>query len=292
MSAPGGGAPDLAPPLTLGAALDTATRLLASASPTPRLDAEVLLAETSGATRAEMIACPGRMLAAPACAAFARLLARRRQGEPAAYLTGRREFWSLELRVTPATLIPRPETELLVERALARIPDDAPLRAADLGTGSGAVALALARERPALRVIATDSSADALAVAGANAARLGIGNVEFRQGDWFAPLAAERFAVIVSNPPYVRSDDPQLREGELRFEPRTALDGGPDGLDAIRRLVRDVPSHLPPGGWLLLEHGFDQGEPVRALLHQHSYDRVHTWRDLAGHERVTEASLP
>lgn len=289
MTAPARGAGDAAPPRTLGAALAAATRWLSSLDADARRDAEVLVCHASGATRAELVTHAERPLAASAWDTLARLLERRRRGEPIAYLTGRREFWSLELRVSPATLVPRPETELLVERALARIPEATAAPAVDLGTGSGAIALALAAERPRLQVVATDCSVEALAVARANAARVGVGNVEFRLGEWFAPLADRRFAAIVSNPPYVRSDDPVLYQGELRFEPRAALDGGSDGLEAIRLVIAQAPAHLDPGGWLLLEHGFDQGEAVRALLQAHGYDRIRTWRDLAGHERVTEA---
>jgi len=279
-------------PRTLGEALERAARLLSPVGAGARRDAEVLVGHACGATRATLVADAGRALAPAAWSTLAPLLERRRRGEPVAYLTGRREFWSLELRVTPATLVPRPETELLVERALARLAPDDVRPVVDLGTGSGAVALALARERPRLRILATDASAQALAVARDNAARLAIPNVEFRLGDWFAPLAGLRCGAIVSNPPYVRSDDPLLRRGELRFEPRTALDGGPDGLDAIRRLIEGAPAHLAPGGWLLLEHGFDQGAAVRSLLEAHGYGAVRTWHDLAGRERVTEGARP
>lgn len=195
---------------------------------------------------------------APARARFEALLARRQAGEPVAYLLGRQGFWSLELEVSPATLIPRPETELLVELALARLPAGQSLRVADLGTGSGAIALALARERPQAHVVATDASAEALTVARRNAARLGLGRVEFRDGDWLVPLAQERFDLIASNPPYIEQDDPHLAQGDLRFEPPAALASGADGLDAIRVIVRDAGRHLHPGGWLLLEHGWNQ----------------------------------
>lgn len=283
------GAPDaLGPALTVRAAVDRSARTLTGASPTPRLDAEVLVHHVRGATRSRIVADADRPLSSADRRALAALVARRRRGEPVAYLTGRREFWSLDLVVTPATLIPRPETELLVERALARIPETAEWTAADSGTGSGAVALALAHERARLRVVATDRFAAALAVARRNAERLEIRNVAFVRGDWLDPLGAHRFHVIVSNPPYVCSDDPRLRAGELRFEPRAALDGGRDGLDAIRRLIRDARARLVPEGWLLLEHGFDQGAEVRALLRGPGYRDVRTYQDLAGHERVTE----
>ncbi len=215
------------------------------------------------------------------------LLARRVRGEPVAYLTGNREFWSLDLNVTPDVLIPRPETELLVEQTLARIPEDAEWTIADLGTGSGAIALAIATERPHCRLIATDSSAAALAVARENAARLGIATLEFRHGEWLKPLAGMRLDVIVSNPPYVRVNDPHLTQGDVRFEPESALVAGTDGLDAIRCIAADAVSCLRPGGWLLFEHGYDQAQAVRALLETRGYDRVASCRDTSGHERVT-----
>ncbi|GAP66110.1 (protein release factor)-glutamineN5-methyltransferase [Mizugakiibacter sediminis] len=225
-------------------------------------------------------------------AVFAALLARRLAGEPVAYLVGRRGFWSLELEVTPATLIPRAETERLVELALARLPADAAARVADLGTGSGAIALAIARERPRARVVATDASAEALAVARRNAARLGLGNVVFAQGDWCAALGEARdFDLIVSNPPYIAAGDPHLGEGDLRFEPAAALASGADGLDAIRRIVRDARAHLRPGGGLLFEHGYRQGAAVRALLAAAGYREVFSARDLEGRERVSGGSI-
>nr|MDQ2702513.1 peptide chain release factor N(5)-glutamine methyltransferase [Pseudomonadota bacterium] len=219
--------------------------------------------------------------------AYATLVARRIGGEPVAYLTGRRGFRHLELRVTPDTLVPRAETELLVELALERLPPQQASRIADLGTGSGAIALALASERPRATVLATDASAAALAVARANAGDLGIDNVEFRAGDWFAPLAGERFDLIASNPPYIALGDPHLDEGDLRFEPPAALSSGPDGLDAIRTIVRGAAAHLSPGGWLLLEHGWDQGGAVRVLLVAAGFDDVSTARDLEQRDRVT-----
>lgn len=219
---------------------------------------------------------------------FQRLVARRAAGEPVAYLVGHRGFWTLDLRVTPATLIPRPETELLVEQALERLAPAADVRVADLGTGSGAIALAIAAERPRARVVATDRSEAALAVARGNAAANGLdGRVGFRQGDWFAPLAGERFDLVASNPPYIAEGDPHLGQGDLRHEPPSALSSGADGLDAIRILAAGAPSHLVPGGWLLLEHGFDQGPAVRALLDAAGFVEVATVRDLELRDRVS-----
>jgi len=215
------------------------------------------------------------------------LIAQRARGVPVAQLTGRRGFWTLDLSVNAHTLIPRPETELLVELALARLPQDHACLVADLGTGSGAIALALASERPRAQVIGSDISFDALQVARANAQQLGLPNVEFRLGDWCSVLAApERFDLIVSNPPYIADSDPHLVQGDLRFEPRGALASGVDGLDAIRCIVSAAPRHLKVDGWLLLEHGYRQGAAARALLAA-SLREVGSARDHAGHERVS-----
>ena len=266
---------------------DTVETLLRQAAAIDRVDAEWLLAHVLGRPRSWLFAHSGDPVPTAAALRFASLSARRQAGEPVAYLTGTQGFWTLDLEVSPATLIPRPETELLVELALARIPPDAAARIADLGTGSGAIALAIARERPRARVIATDASDAALAVARRNGLRNRVANVEFREGDWLAPLAGERFGLIASNPPYIAEGDPHLGEGDLRFEPPTALSSGSDGLVAIRRIVRDAPAHLAAGGWLLLEHGWDQGEPVRALLAQAGFIEVETARDLEGRDRVS-----
>lgn len=270
------------------AALAAATSLLAGTSPTARLDAETLLAHAAALNRADLVVRAQRRLDTAVLARFRDLVERRARGEPVAYLTGRREFWSLDLEVTPATLIPRPETELLVERALQRLDPEREALMADLGTGSGAIALAVAHERPRVRVVATDRSASALAVARRNAARLGIVNVEFREGGWLAPLDELRVDLIVSNPPYVALGDPHLGEGDLRFEPVDALVAGPGGLEAIRHIARDARHHLLPGGRLILEHGYDQADAVRALLGESGYRGVTSHRDLAGVERVTE----
>jgi release factor glutamine methyltransferase len=252
-----------------------------------RVDAEALLLHVLDKPRSWLVAHADDALDADVRAAYATLVARRAAGEPVAYLTGRRGFWTLELEVTPATLIPRPETELLVELALERLPRDAAASVADLGTGSGAIALAVAGERQRAQVVATDASAGALAVARRNAQRLGIGNVHFRLGDWLAPLAGERFTLIVSNPPYIEAADPHLAQGDLRFEPASALVSGADGLDDIRRIVAGAPAHLETGGWLLFEHGWNQGEAARALLREAGYAQVFTARDLEARDRVS-----
>jgi len=276
----------------LGELLVDAARRLAAVSDTPHLDAEVLLAAALARSRSHLRAWPERVAEPEQVARFAAWLARRLTGEPVAYLLGRREFWSLELAVTPDTLIPRPETELLVALALERSPADRPFAFADLGTGSGAIALALAKERPRARIVATDRSPAALAVARRNAMRLNLANVEFREGDWCDPLAGERFAVIASNPPYVAAGDPRWLAGELRFEPPAALVAGADGLAAIRAIVAQAPDFLLPGGWLLLEHGYDQGEAVPELLRERGFVEASDHRDAAGLSRASCGCWP
>lgn len=286
----------------------TSAELLASAIATlgrgqagARLDAEVLLAHALGAPRARLHAWPDARVAPSRAARYRELVARRADGEPVAYLTGLREFWSLTLEVTQETLIPRPETERLVEVALELIPDAEPFRLADLGTGSGAVAAAIASERRQCRVVATDLCPRALAVAARNIERLGLDNVSLRQGDWCdalkdAPGAApgdrgDRFALIVSNPPYVARRDPHLASGDVRFEPRVALSAGDDGLDAIRRIAESAGAYMLPGAALVLEHGHDQGPAARDILRRHGYRNVRGYRDLAGNDRVVAGTL-
>lgn len=257
-----------------------------------RGEAELLLAHALGVDRAWLIAhCDD--VVAPALAGQARCcVSRRAVGEPVAYIVGHRGFHALDLVVTPDVLIPRPETELLVELALGKIPQGEKAQIADLGTGSGAIALAIAQARPQARVLATDASAAALDVARGNAQRLGIGNVEYAQGDWCAALGARRFDAIVSNPPYIAANDAHLSQGDLRFEPRMALASGADGLDSIRAIVCAARNHLNAGGWLLLEHGFDQGAAVRELLRQSGYMEISTARDLGNRERVSGGVRP
>ena len=272
--------------VTLSAALRKVLHELESTSPTPRLDAEVLLMHVCGLDRSRLITSSDMALSGEQQQRLDSLLDRRQHGEPVAYLTGTREFWSMELNVTPATLIPRPETELLVEKALAQAPRDAAWTLADLGTGSGAIALALAKERPQCRIVAIDISPEGLEVAKSNARKFGLTNIEFRAGDWFTPLAGETLDMIVSNPPYIRAGDPHLTTGDLRFEPTAALVSGPDGLDAIRHFTLHARELLKPGGWLLFEHGWDQAEAVAELLRQHHYTDMVYHQDLAGHARV------
>lgn len=273
--------------MTVRQFLNQAIAELAPVSPTPRLDAEVLAMHVCALTRSALYAHPDRGCNPEQEQRLRALIARRKQGEPVAYLTGRREFWSLKLNVSAATLIPRPETELLVEQALTHIPQGAAWTVADLGTGCGAIALALAHERPTCRVIATDNAQAALDLARENATALGLTHVAFRHGNWFEPLTGELFDMVVSNPPYVPRGDPHLTRGDVRFEPASALAGGADGLDAIRRIAAHAKDHLKPGGWLLLEHGYDQAGSVNAILRRAGYRDIACHRDLAGHDRVT-----
>jgi len=255
-------------------------------SPTARLDAELLLAAVLGKPRSYLRTWPEHEPGAEQLAAFAALLERRRMGEPVAYILGHQGFWSLDLEVAPHTLIPRPDTELLVETALQLAPAT-PQRVLDLGTGSGAIALALASERGGWQVIGVDRIAEAVALAERNRQRLKLGNAEFRQSSWFDGLAGERFGLILSNPPYIAADDRHLGEGDVRFEPLSALVAGVDGLDDIRQIIAQAPRHLQAGGWLLLEHGYDQAEAVRELLAAAGFTAVDSRRDLGGHQRIS-----
>ena len=256
------------------------------ASPTARLDAELLLAAALGKSRSYLRTWPEHEPGAEQLAAFAALLERRRMGEPVAYILGHQGFWSLDLEVAPHTLIPRPDTELLVETALQLAPAT-PQRVLDLGTGSGAIALALASERGGWQVTGVDRIAEAVALAERNRQRLELGNAEFRQSSWFDGLAGERFDLILSNPPYIAADDRHLGEGDVRFEPLSALVAGVDGLDDIRQIIAQAPRHLQAGGWLLLEHGYDQAEAVRELLAAAGFTAVDSRRDLGGHQRIS-----
>jgi release factor glutamine methyltransferase len=261
-----------------------------SDSESPRRDAEILLEHVTGKARTYILAFGETELTAQQDAQLSALLDRRKSGEPVAHLTGEREFWSLPLYVSAATLIPRPDTECLVEQALARLPAHA-CRILDLGTGTGAIALALASERPDCQVIAVDVMPDAVALAQRNLERLGFRNVQIRQSSWFAALAGERFGMIVSNPPYIDEHDPHLSQGDVRFEPLTALVAANDGLADIEHIVTTAHEHLVPGGWLLLEHGWTQGEAVRTLFSAAGYDHVETCRDYGDNERLTLGRL-
>jgi len=264
------------------AALESALSLDSS---TARIEIQMLLQQVLGVNRAYLLAHPERALDEIQQATYRELLQRRLAGEPLAYILGEREFFGLSFKVTSATLIPRPDTELLVELALQRIPQHG--RVLDLGTGSGAIALSIAHSRPDAQMTAVDASADALEVARENARRLNIGNARFVHSDWFESLASERYDLIVSNPPYIEDADAHLQQGDLRFEPRSALASGADGLDDIRRIVSEAKEHLNDGGWLMFEHGYDQAARVRELLEICGFVEVFSARDLAGIDRVS-----
>ncbi|GLX88630.1 release factor glutamine methyltransferase [Pseudomonas fragi] len=260
-------------------------------SPTARLDAELLLAAALGKSRSYLHTWPEKIVSSESALIFADYLQRRRAGEPVAYILGQQGFWNLDLEVAPHTLIPRPDTELLVETALQLLPAT-PANVLDLGTGSGAIALALASERAAWQVTAVDRVLEAVALAERNRQRLALDNVTVLNSHWFSALADHRFDLIISNPPYIAAGDVHLAEGDVRFEPESALVAGPDGLDDIRQIVAAAPQHLNPGAWLMLEHGYDQGAPVRDLLQGAGFTQVESRKDLGAHERITLGRLP
>ena len=260
---------------------------LALAPDEARIEVQCLLQRALNVQRAYLLAHPEQALDLAQQHNYEALLQRRLRGEPIAHLLGEREFFGLNFKVTPATLIPRPETELLVEQALLRVPQDRASRILDLGTGSGAIALSIAHARKDAHVVAVDAAEAALQVARENAKRLDVCNVNFKQGDWFAPLEEQSFDLIVSNPPYIASGDAHLAQGDVRFEPLSALASGADGLDDIRRIIMAAPQHLAAQGWLLLEHGYDQAGAVRALLMQSGFCEIFSAKDLAGIERVS-----
>ncbi|MBZ4200558.1 MAG: peptide chain release factor N(5)-glutamine methyltransferase [Methylotenera sp.] len=282
----------MATSLTVNAALSLAAAKLNSAD--GAMEARLLLQEVLGVNRAWLIAHANDALQANRDAEFQALLARRLAGEPIAYITAYREFYGLNLRVSPATLIPRADSETLVEAALEKLASrtkETP-RVLDLGTGSGAIALAIAQHRPKALVCAVDASAPALAIAQENAARLNLGHVQFILSDWYASLANQRFDIIVSNPPYIAENDSHLSQGDLRFEPMSALASGPDGLDDIRSIIQQGLFHLMPQGWLMLEHGYQQAAAVRDLMANAGMVDVVTKQDLAGNDRVTLGKNP
>lgn len=269
--------------------LRAATRQLA-AGESPKRDAEILLSFVTGHSRSQLIAFDDALISARHLALLSTLLSRRARGEPIAYLTGEREFWSLSFAVSPDTLIPRPDTELLVEQALLRLPGAA--KVLDLGTGTGAIALALASERSDCQVTGVDRIAAAVALADHNARRLAITNASFYLSDWFGALEGKQFDMIVSNPPYIDAADGHLCEGDVRFEPSSALISADNGLADIRYIVSTAGAYLLPGGWLLLEHGWQQGEQVRRILSENRFFRISTCQDYGGNERVTFAQKP
>jgi release factor glutamine methyltransferase len=274
---------------TISLLLALGSQRLAQASETPRLDAELLLCHALGVNRTWLVTHESD---APDAQRYHHFIERRASGEPLAYIVGFKDFWTLRLAVTPAVLVPRPETELLVERALAAMPHNEVKRVVDLGTGSGAIALALASERPRWEITAVDASAEALAVARANALALELTQVELLRGSWFEPLAGRRFDLIVSNPPYIARSDAALETPGLLHEPHVALSPGADALACLCEIIHDAPQFLERGGWLLLEHGATQAEQVADELVARGFHHVTSRRDLAGHERVTEAQWP
>lgn len=261
------------------------------ASESPRRDAEILLGFVTGKARTFILAFGETPLSGEQQAQLAGLLARRARGEPVAHLIGEREFWSLPLFVSPATLIPRPDTECLVEQALARLPA-APCRILDLGTGTGAIALALASERPDCQVTAVDLIPEAVALAQRNADHLSIRNIEIVQSSWFSALEGQLFSLIVSNPPYIDAQDPHLAQGDVRFEPLSALVAADNGLADLHTLIKDAPRYLLPQGWLLLEHGWQQGAAVREIFARYGWQQVETCRDYGDNERLTLGRRP
>ena len=268
----------------------TGARQKLADSPSARFDAEILMAHVLESTRSFLYANPELELPQNRAEAFKKLIKQRALGQPVAYLTGSSEFWSLPLKVSPAVLIPRPETELLVETALEKIPVGADWRVADLGTGSGAIALALASERKKCEIHATDISKAALGIARENASQLGLGRVQFHHGSWTEPLRG-KFHLLVSNPPYVEAGDPHLARGDLRFEPDEALTPGADGLSAIREISRLAQAMLVEGGWLMFEHGWDQGSATRQILQDNDFTNIETLKDMQDHERVTHGEF-
>jgi len=258
----------------------------------PRLEAEILLCFSLHKQRSYLYTWPDKSLEPQQLSQFSDLVTRRIQGEPIAYITGHREFWSLDLKITSDTLIPRPDTELLVEVALELIPPDHSFVIADLGTGSGAIAAAIASERPSCKVFATDISTSALKAAEENFKQLHLTNIHSCKGAWCSALPQnQQFNLIVSNPPYIPDSDPHLAQGDLPWEPRNALASGTDGLDDIRSIIDQSPDHLTTGGWLLLEHGYDQGAEVRDLLKARGFKKISTQQDLAGQDRVSKGQL-
>ncbi|AQL36143.1 MULTISPECIES: peptide chain release factor N(5)-glutamine methyltransferase [Pseudomonas syringae group] len=261
-------------------------------SPTARLDIELLLAAALGKPRSFLHTWPERIVSTEAAVAFAGYLQRRRTGEPVAYILGQQGFWKLDLEVAPHTLIPRPETEMLVEAALELVPAFAPAQVLDLGTGTGAIALALANDRQQWKVTAVDRVPEAVALAERNRQRLQLDNAQVLNSHWFSALEGRQFDLIISNPPYIADADPHLSAGDVRFEPSSALTAGSDGLDDLRTIIADASAHLNADGWLLLEHGYDQGPAVRELLIRHGFERIQTRRDLGEHERITFGCKP
>jgi release factor glutamine methyltransferase len=270
-------------------ALTEASQILASSSDTPELDAEVLLSLILEKNRTYLRTWPKKQLHAQQRLQYKALLKQRQQGTPIAYIVGVREFWSRDFKVSPDVLIPRPDTELLIELSLPLIPKDKSCKLIDLGTGSGAIAVTLATERPYAQVIATDISSAALKIAKQNADRYHCRNIRFLQSSWFSDITENSFDLVISNPPYIAPTDPHLHQGDLRFEPQSALVADENGLKDISVIVESACKHLKEGGYLLIEHGFEQKSPVQAIFESFGYANIQTHTDLGGNPRVTMA---
>jgi len=268
-------------------ALSNAITRLKPSSDTAQTDAEILLAHTLNKSRSFLYSHPETTLNPTEYTSFEASVEQRVKGQPIAYLIGYREFWSLKLHITKDTLIPRPETELLVTLALDLLKNEKSINILDLGTGSGAIALSIAKERPNWQVYAADVSQSALDVAKHNLSTLALSNVQLCQSDWFSSLPRQQFHAIVSNPPYIANHDPHLIQGDLRFEPSLALVSGKEGLDAIHHLIKTSYNQLLPGGLLLLEHGFEQKNAIKTLLSEYGYKQLQCWQDMQGHDRVS-----
>lgn len=276
---------------TISGLLRSTTNELRDTSPTARLDCELILGHVLRKSRVQLYSGGDERVTRESTAIFINLIRKRQAGSPVAHLVGSREFWSMDLTITADTLIPRPETEILVSCALTHLPEDQATNVLELGTGSGAVALALAHERPHMSISAVDISDDALRIARYNAHSLGLTQIEFLRGDWFSPVAGRKFSTIVANPPYVSDMELIVHDFELQHEPRLALTGGEAGLDSIKKIITEAPKHLFPGGWLAIEHGHRQGPAVEILMRDAGLWSIFGYTDLQGHVRVTEGKL-
>lgn len=277
---------------TIQQILSSAITQLEPVTDSPRADSEILICHVLGCNRSYLHTWPEKPVTNSQQVRITRLIGKRQQGEPVAYLVGQRSFWEFELKVSNDTLIPRADTELLVEQALLRIPLHHKVEVLELGTGTGAIALAIAHERPDSHIDAVEQSTGALAIAGKNIERYSRGNIKLINSNWFSALGDKRYHMIVSNPPYIAQQDPHLETGDVRYEPRSALTAGTDGLDAIRHIIQTAPEFLIPGGQILIEHGYDQADPVKCLFLQQGFNNILQFKDLGGHLRVSLAEHP
>ena len=278
--------------------MTTVTKLLQKAeqsincSESARLDAEILFCDVMQFDRSRIYSHPEQIVPDDKLVLFQSLIEQRQQGRPIAHLTGKKEFWSLEFAINEDTLIPRPETELLVETALQMIPDDATFNILDLGTGSGAIAIAIASERPSCKILATDINTNTLAMAKKNAETHQLGNIQFYLSNWYQNIPSQEFDLIVSNPPYIRQDDEHLSQGDVRFEPELALVAGADGMQAINMILEDASQYLASDAYLLIEHGYDQKQLVQEAFLKHDFKQLKTFHDLSGQDRMTYGQPP